>query len=87
MEQEILERYIPADEDSYENFDLHKALNDLTPIYRNIIILRYFEDLKIKEVADVLGENINTVKTRLYRALEILRIKMDDDMEAVNYGK
>lgn len=87
VEQEILERYIPGDEDDYENIDLHRALDELSPNYRTIIVLRYFEDLKIEEVADVLNENVNTVKTRLYRALKMLRVKMDDDLEEISYAR
>lgn len=71
--------------DNYPDIDLEKALETLPENYRSIIILRFFEDLKLEEIADVLDENVNTVKTRLYKALEILRISMDDeDKEAKN---
>jgi RNA polymerase sigma-70 factor (ECF subfamily) len=45
-----------------------------------VIVLRYFEDLKIDEIAEVMNENINTVKTRLYEGLRKLRIKMSDEI-------
>jgi RNA polymerase sigma-70 factor (ECF subfamily) len=45
--------------------------------YRLIISLRYFEDLKLEEIADILGENLNTVKTRLYAGLKKLRIELE----------
>lgn len=71
--------------DNYRDIDLEMALEALPENYRNIIILRFFEDLKLEEIAEVLGENINTVKTRLYKGLEILRISIDDeDKEAKN---
>ncbi|MDQ7096394.1 sigma-70 family RNA polymerase sigma factor [Desulfosporosinus sp. PR] len=60
--------------DNYQDFDLQKALEDLPEKYRSIIILRYFEDLKIEEVAEILNSNVNTVKTQLYKALEKLRL-------------
>ena len=41
--------------------------------YKSVIVLKFFEDMTFKEIASVLGINENTVKTRLYRALEILR--------------
>lgn len=63
--------------DKYHDIDLKNALDDLPEKYRSIIILRYFEDLKIEEISKVLNENINTVKTRLYKSLKILRISMD----------
>lgn len=41
--------------------------------YKSVIVLKFFEDMTFKEIASVLGINENTVKTRLYKALEILR--------------
>ena len=64
--------------DDYKDFDLQKALDNLPDKYRTIVILRYFEDLKIEEIAEILNENTNTVKTRLYKSLEKLRIKLSD---------
>lgn len=63
--------------DSYQDFDLKSALELLPDDYRSIIVLRYFEDLKIEEIAQILNQNVNTVKTHLYKSLEKLRIKMD----------
>lgn len=67
-----------ATEDTYEEFDLKKALDRLEPENRTIIILRYFEDMKIEDIAIVVNENVNTVKARLYRSLKKLRIQLDD---------
>ena len=65
-------------EDTYENIDLMRALNSMSDKDKAVIQLRYFEDLKLDEIAYVLGENISTVKSRLYRSLKKLRCKMDD---------
>lgn len=67
-----------ATEDRYEEFDLQEALNRLEPENRTIVILRYFEDMKLEDIALVTGENLNTVKARLYRSLKKLRIQLDD---------
>jgi RNA polymerase sigma-70 factor (ECF subfamily) len=64
--------------DDYQDVDLQKALEDLPIQYRSVIVLRFFEDFKIDEIAVILDENVNTIKTRLYKALKILRIQMDD---------
>lgn len=64
--------------DDYENFDLQRAMEKLPNNYRIVIILKYFEDLKIEEIAEILNENTNTVKTRLYKSLKLLRIDMND---------
>ena len=45
-------------------------------------ILRFFEDMKLDEIAEVLSANLSTVKSRLYRALKLLKLDMevlDDD--------
>ena len=81
-------KYIPLDTeysaetegkyDVYEDIDLKRALDLLTYDQRVIITLRFFEDMKIKDIAEITGENINTVKTRLYKALEVLRINIEE---------
>lgn len=45
-------------------------INRLDDKSRTVIILRYFEDLKLEDIADIVGENLNTVKARLYRTLK-----------------
>jgi len=71
--------------DHYEDLDLHKALDHLPEKYRTVLILRYFEDLKIDEIAEILHENPNTVKTRLYKSLELLRIQLRE--EEIEFGR
>ncbi len=78
MEQEKMEFLLEA-EDQYRNFDLETAMEKLPNAYKTIIVLRFFEDLKISDIAEVLGENVNTVKTRLYKGLELLKIEMKED--------
>lgn len=76
MDEQTLTSFDVGRVDHYENMDLKEALEHLPETEKSIIILRYFEDFKIKEVAEILGENINTTKARLYRALEKLRIDL-----------
>lgn len=78
VDNEILYSYANEFNDTYADIDLHRALDELPDIYRSIIILRFFEDLKIEEIAEILNENVNTVKTKLYKSLDKLRIKMND---------
>jgi RNA polymerase sigma-70 factor, ECF subfamily len=76
MDEETIEFYSPGQDDYYTDIDLERSLETLPPKYRSVIVLRYFEDLKIEEVAEILQESPNTIKTRIYKALELLRIKM-----------
>lgn len=68
--------------DQYRDMDLMDVLKQLEEKDRTIIVLRYFEDMKLEDVARATGDNLNTVKTRLYRALKRLRIELEpDEME------
>ena len=49
---------------------LKSLSKDLSKWEREIFLLRFVDDLDIKEIAVVLGKNENTVKTHLYRALQ-----------------
>ena len=77
-EDEIITSLSLGAADKYQDIDLKRALEDLPHSYRSVIVLRYFEDLKIEEIAEILNENVNTVKNHLYKALEKLRIGMND---------
>ncbi len=62
----------------YENIDLRRALDAMEERDKAVIELRYFEDMKLEDIARVLGENQNTVKSRLYRGLKKLRLELTD---------
>lgn len=48
--------------------ELLTALDDLTPAHREILLLRYYDDLSYNEIAEVLGVKLGTVMSRLSRA-------------------
>ena len=79
VEDEVLTRLDSGEADRYEDFDLKNALDQLPEKYRIVIVLRFFEDLKIEEIAEVLDENANTIKTRLYTSLNKLRLTLGDN--------
>lgn len=63
---------------SYENevvekLDIYKAVQKLNEKLKTVIILRFFEDLKIEEIAYITKTNLNTVKSRLYKGMEEIR--------------
>ncbi len=55
---------------------LREAIFALKPRYQTIIILRFFENLKLTEIAEVLGSSNGTVRSQLARALAKLRKKL-----------
>lgn len=61
-----------------EGIDLYNNIGKLKEKLRTVIILRFFEDLKIEEIARITKTSPNTVKSRLYKGLEELKklIKM-----------
>jgi RNA polymerase sigma-70 factor (ECF subfamily) len=52
---------------------LAACMNDLPAIHREVLTLRFEEDMKLEEIAEVAGIPLSTVKSRLRRALEGLR--------------
>ena len=48
----------------------------MEPKYKEIIVMRYFQDLKIDEIAEILDLNLNTVKSRLYKWLKKLKMEI-----------
>ena len=73
--EEYTESTCPAaeEQDVAQNVDLYRAVQGLEPILRTIVILRFFEDMKLEEIAQATGANLNTVKSRLYKSLRKLR--------------
>jgi RNA polymerase sigma-70 factor (ECF subfamily) len=52
---------------------LAACIHDLPAIHREVLTLRFEEDMKLEEIAEVAGIPLSTVKSRLRRALERLR--------------
>ncbi|MDD6207390.1 MAG: sigma-70 family RNA polymerase sigma factor [Clostridiales bacterium] len=73
-----LEEMQGGSEDRYEDLDLKKALETLEVKEKTIIVLRFFEEMSLKQIAQVLNENTNTVKSRLYRTLAKLKLSLDE---------
>jgi RNA polymerase sigma-70 factor (ECF subfamily) len=81
VEDNVLDFHLPTNEMAVPNIDLYEAIDLLPPVSKTIIILRFFEDMKIEDIANTLGENSNTIKTRLYAALRKLRSNMEEKVD------
>ena len=56
---------------------LHQNIAKLSIKYQEVIVLRFFEDKQIKDIARILGKREGTVKALLHRGLEKLRKLME----------
>lgn len=56
---------------------LRRQVAALSESHRAVVILRYGEDLEPQEIARLLNLPLNTVKSRLHRALQTLRTKLE----------
>jgi RNA polymerase sigma-70 factor, ECF subfamily len=54
-----------------------EAMAALPVIYREVVVLRFEEEMKIEEIAQVTGAPLSTVKTRLRRSLDQLRHSLE----------
>jgi RNA polymerase sigma-70 factor, ECF subfamily len=52
---------------------LETALAQLLPVYREVLLLRFQEELSLEEIAGVVKAPLSTVKSRLYRGLNAAR--------------
>lgn len=66
LPDEMLERKDAADE-------LEAVLREIPERYRSLLLLAYKEDFSLQEIADILGEPYNTIKSRHGRALKRLK--------------
>ena len=71
LHEETLSDQTAHDVDTY--MDLNKAIEQLRPEYQEVIKLYYLDDLSVKEIAQILNKNENTIKTQLFRARETLK--------------
>jgi RNA polymerase sigma-70 factor (ECF subfamily) len=60
---------------------LREVLEQLPPLYREVLLLYHFEQLKYREIADLLDLPMGTVMNRIFRARKRLRT-LYDDLEA-----
>ena len=63
----------PGASDHAAALDLRQAVNGLDPDYRLVVVLRYYVGMDASEIGDALAIPAATVRTRLRRALALLR--------------
>lgn len=88
VEEEGLERYAgvdwKTDEDILKRSDgeaVRAALAELDPEYRQIVLLRYYDDLSLKEIAAFLNKPVGTIGRRIHVALHLLAGKLSAELD------
>ncbi len=76
FEPEMAPPVVPKDAalESEEAALLHQAMMHMPEEKREILILSRFQELKYEEIAKLLGCELGTVKTRIHRAIQELRL-------------
>lgn len=72
-ELEAIENKVDCNADIAEGLDIYKYVQNLNEKLKTVIILRFFEDMKISEIARITKTNESTVKSRLYKGLKELK--------------
>ncbi|MFC3207895.1 RNA polymerase sigma factor [Aquamicrobium soli] len=62
---------------------VERATDNIPDIYRTVFVARVIEGLSIEETADLLGIKPETVKTRLFRARNLIRRQLDEQIGPV----
>ncbi|HXS97807.1 MAG TPA: sigma-70 family RNA polymerase sigma factor [Candidatus Limnocylindrales bacterium] len=61
---------------------IHESVDSLPAVYREVLLLRFQEELPLNDIAAITGVPLPTVKSRLYRGLEALRREMEESQDA-----
>ena len=75
---EIKEDILADKAESESYIDLKHSVDSLGGDYKTIIIMKYFQDFTLKEIGDILGCPLGTVKSRLHKALSILKLDLEE---------
>lgn len=67
--------------------DLKRAVDELVPEYRVVLLLWAFENMSYREIADVCGCPVGTVMSRLYRARQLLGQELEEFVRQNNVPK
>jgi len=70
---------IPEPVFNEEHSLIRDIVNELDEKYRIVIVLHYFSDYSIEELAAIIGIPQGTVKSRLHKARKIIKGRLEDD--------
>lgn len=68
-------------ENAFEGKLAMETVQKLDEKYRDVIIMRYVEDMDIKEIAEILKESENNISVRIHRGLEKLKSILNENQK------
>lgn len=63
-----------------EAIQIKEAIENLPRLQKEAIFLKYYNDLKIKEISNITGDNENTIKSRLFNGIKNLKKLLGGDI-------
>ena len=79
-EKERFIRSIPCEEQDVDAFlDLHAAIHTLHKKHRVVLVLYYFREFSLSEIAEMLDIPEGTVKSRLHTAKNLIKRRLSDE--------
>jgi RNA polymerase sigma-70 factor, ECF subfamily len=91
-EESLTERLVSAERPPFDRAlaaerrsRLAEATERMPAVYREVLTLRFEEEMKVEEIAQVIGAPLSTVKTRLRRSLEQLRNYLETRYPGVDW--
>lgn len=83
INEEVM-RVKEKEEEYFQKSEIEIALDQLDDMYREVLVLTRYEELKYKEVAQIIGVSETGVKTRVHRAIKQLK---DNYLKVIDYGR
>jgi RNA polymerase sigma-70 factor (ECF subfamily) len=80
---ELHDDIVPPDEPANDAFApadaarIHAGLKKLHPLHREVLVLHFLEQMSYQQISEILGCNLNTVKSRMHYAKRALRKEME----------
>ena len=59
---------------------VHRALAQIPPLHREVLVLRFLRDLSLEEIAQVISVSVGTVKSRLHYAKQAVKRRLEDQI-------
>ena len=82
LEEQIVESAQADEQESFSTADaqhVHAALGKLSPEHRDVLLLRFMEELSYEQIAEVVGCSVGTIRSRIHYAKNALRRELENE--------